>query len=124
MKNLLLSLLVAKLALLSGIAGATTYYFSTSDGDDSRTNAQAQNSSTPWKSIDKLNSIFSSLMPGDKLLFKRGDVFYGTINPSKSGSAGSPIVFGAYGNGEKPIISGFVIIGTWTSIGNGLYEAT
>src|SRR5215475_10608106 len=100
MKNLLLSLLVAKLALLSGIAGATTYYFSTSDGDDSRTSAQAQNSSTPWKSIDKLNSFFSSLQAGDQVLFKRGDVFYGSINISKSGSSGSPIVFGAYGSGS------------------------
>ena|SRR5689334_22400031 len=104
-------------------AGATTYYFSSSEGDDSRTNAQARNSSSPWKSMKKLNSILSSLEPGDHVLFKRGDVFYGSIAVSKSGSEGSPIVFGAYGNGNKPIISGFVAISSWTSIGNGLYEA-
>src|SRR6185295_13489865 len=124
MKNLLILLLWAKLALLPGNASATTYYFSSSDGDDSRTSAQAQNSSTPWKSIDKLNSFFSSLQPGDQVLFKRGDVFYGSINVTKSGSSGSPIVFGAYGSGNKPIISGFATISSWTSAGNGLYEAT
>ena len=105
-------------------ANATTYYFSSSDGDDSRTNAQAQNSSTPWKSIGKLNSFFSSLQPGDQVLFKRGDVFYGGINISQSGSAGLPIVFGAYGSGNKPVISGFATVSSWTSVGNGLYEAT
>ena len=124
MKNLLTSLLLATLALLGGTASATTYYFSVTDGDDSRTSAQAQNSSTPWKSIDKLNSFFSSLQPGDQVLFKRGDVFYGSINISKSGGAGSPIVFGAYGSGNKPVISGFATISSWTSVGNGLYEAT
>src|SRR5689334_4819174 len=124
MKNLTTLLLVAMLTLYTGITGATTYYFSTTDGDDSRTNAQAQNSSTPWKSIDKLNSILSSLQAGDQVLFKRGDVFSGSINMSKSGSSGSPIVFGAYGSGNKPIISGFATISSWTSVGNGLYEAT
>ena len=111
--------------ILSGMnADAATYYFSSTDGDDSRTTAQAQNSSTPWKSIDKLNSIFSSLQPGDQVLFKKGDVFYGGINVSKSGSAGSPITFGAYGSGSKPLISGFTTISSWASVGNGLYEAT
>jgi hypothetical protein len=58
------------------------------------------------------------------VLFKRGDVFYGSINISKSGSSGSPIIFGAYGSGNKPVISGFATISSWTSVGNGLYEAT
>lgn len=110
--------------IISGIhADAATYYFSSTDGNDSRTNAQAQSSSTPWKSIDKLNSVFTSLQPGDQVLFKRGDIFYGGINISKSGSAGAPIVFGAYGSGNKPVISGFTTISSWTSVGNGLYDA-
>src|SRR4030095_9235351 len=120
----LIGIFVLKIIITSIHAGAATYYFSSTDGDDSRTSAQAQNSSTPWKSIDKLNSFFSSLQPGDQVLFKRGDVFYGSINISKSGSAGSPIVFGAYGSGNKPVISGFATISSWTSVGNGLYEAT
>src|SRR5215475_8317772 len=78
-------------------AGATNYYFSSSSGDDNRTSAQAQSSTTPWKTISKLNAIFSTLKPGDKIFFKRGDVFYGSIIPNKSGSSGLPITFDAYG---------------------------
>jgi len=57
MKNrlLLLTLFFIKLVVLPQQANATNYYFSTTDGDDSRTSAQAQNQATPWKSIDKLN---------------------------------------------------------------------
>ncbi|HMG66871.1 MAG TPA: right-handed parallel beta-helix repeat-containing protein, partial [Chitinophagaceae bacterium] len=121
MKNrlLLLTLFFIKLVVLPQQANATNYYFSTTDGDDSRTSAQAQNQATPWKSIDKLNSFFSSLQGGDQILFKRGDTFYGSITISKSG----PITLGAYGSGAKPVITGFSSISSWTSVGNGLYEA-
>jgi hypothetical protein len=89
-------------------AKAATYYFSTSQGDDSRTMQQAQNSGTPWKTIAKLNAIFSSLNAGDVVMFNRGEIFEGTIIATKSGVAGNPIVFSAYGTGAKPVISGFV----------------
>src|SRR5690554_5713730 len=116
------TLLIFTFIFLSHYSFAARYYFSTSSGDDSRTAAQAQNSSTPWKSINKLNSIFSSLKPGDEILFKRGDVFYGTIHITKSGAQGNPIVFGAYGDGPKPIITSLVNLTNWTHIGNGIYE--
>ncbi len=86
-------------------AWATNFYFSTVSGDDSRTPTQAQNSSTPWKTLNKLNSYFKNLQPGDAVLLKRGDTFYGSITVSKSGTAGSPIVVGAYGTGNKPVIT-------------------
>ena len=84
-----------------------TYYFSTSDGDDSRTSTEAQNPVKPWKTINKLNSFFATLLPGDQVLFKRGDVFYTStgITCSKSGALGNMITFGAYGTGAKPIIT-------------------
>ena len=104
-------------------AGAAIYYFSSTDGDDARTNAQAQNSSTPWKSIEKLNSFFSSLQPGDQVLFKKGDVFYGSIVINKSGSTESPIILSSYGSGMKPIITGFTNITSWNKLGNNLWES-
>lgn len=104
-------------------AGATTYYFSSSDGNDSRTSAEAQKPSTPWKSLAKLNAVFSALLPGDAVLFKRGDVFSGYINIIKSGTSVRPIRFGAYGNGKKPVISGFFTINNWTSGGTNVWEA-
>src|SRR5690606_26556748 len=67
--------------------------------------------------------IFSSLQPGDAVLFKRGETFYGSIYISKSGSSGSPIKIGAYGSGSKPVITSLVTLNNWASIGNGRYES-
>ncbi|MDR7131761.1 hypothetical protein J2X69_004126 [Algoriphagus sp. 4150] len=103
---------------------ATDYYFSSSSGDDSRSAGQAQNSSTPWRSIDKLNSISSELRPGDRVLFKSGDTFYGSILVSRGGSSGNPITYTSYGVGEKPIITSMVRVSNWVSRGNGVYEAS
>ncbi len=105
-------------------ARAATYYFSTSSGDDSRSSTQAKSSSTPWKTISKLNSFFSNLQPGDQVLFKRGETFYGLITVNKSGTASSPIVIGAYGTGNRPIITSLVTLSGWTanSTYKGVYE--
>ncbi|MFI5185216.1 MAG: right-handed parallel beta-helix repeat-containing protein [Chitinophagales bacterium] len=121
MKHLLaLLLLSAKLITVH----ATNYYFSSSSGDDSRTSTQAQNSATPWKTLTKLNSIMSTLKAGDFVYFKRGDSFYGNITITKSGSAGSPVTFSAYGTGAKPIITGFTTITSWTNLGSNIWEST
>jgi hypothetical protein len=112
-------------ALLLNIkAIANNYYFSSTDGDDSRTSSTGPDSSTPWRSIDKLNSIFSSLQAGDVILFKRGDVFYGGIIIKKSGSSRAQIKFDAYGSGAKPIITGFTDVTSWTSIGDNLWVSS
>ncbi|MEJ7586591.1 MAG: T9SS type A sorting domain-containing protein [Ferruginibacter sp.] len=113
-------------ALLSfGMASeAKNYYFSSSTGNDSYSTTQAQSQATPWKSISKLNSIFSTLVAGDIVYFKRGDTFYGSIVVNKSGSSGKPITITAYGTGARPIISGFTTLSSWSSVGNGVYKAT
>lgn len=108
---------------LWGTAHAKTYYFSTSSGNDSRSAAQAQNPATPWKSLTKLNAIFASLNPGDVVLLKRGDTFYGTLTPNQSGTAAAPITIGAYGSGAKPLISGFTTLTGWVAVGGGKYES-
>ncbi|SIN80399.1 Ig-like domain-containing protein [Algoriphagus halophilus] len=124
-KSILLKLLILVTLFYSQlqIGYATDYYFSTSSGNDGRSATQAQSPSTPWKTIDKLNSISSSLKSGDRILFRSGEVFYGTIKVASSGGSGSPIVFTSYGSGAKPIITSMVTISNFTSIGNGLYQA-
>jgi hypothetical protein len=105
-----------------GLKGVNNYYFSTTYGDDSRSSAQARNSSTPWKSLNKLNSVMSSLQAGDAVLFNRGDVFDGSINVSVSGGTNVPIIFSAYGNGNKPVINGLYTLSNWSNIGNGVWQ--
>jgi hypothetical protein len=114
--------ILASVILFSQFAEGSNYYFSSSIGDDSRTSVQARNPATPWKTITKLNSFFSSLAPGDSVLFNKGDVFVGTISPAQSGTLYSPIIISSYGLGAKPIISGFQTVTGWTSEGNGIYS--
>ncbi len=104
-------------------AQAETFYFSDISGDDSRTRVEAQSQSTPWKTLGKLNSIFSTLNPGDSILFERGNVFYGSITIKKSGSINSPIVLSTYGTGSKPVIEGLTTLSGWVADGNGIYES-
>ena len=119
MKNFFTMLLV----FFIGSAHAATYYFSSVSGDDSRTSAQAKNPSTPWKSLSKLNSFFSSLKPGDSVLLKRGETFSGSISIGRSGIEGSPVVISAYGSGNRPVITSLTPLTNWISVGNGLYES-
>ncbi len=105
---------------LSTLASATDYYVKNGGNDQN----QGTSDATAWATIEKVNSVFSSLNPGDRILFRRGDTFYGKIIISKSGSSGSPITLGAYGTGEKPIITGFTSITTWSNEGDGVYSAS
>ncbi len=49
---------------------ANIYYFSSNTGDNSRPAEEAQNSSTSWKTISKLNIFFSSLLPRHAVLYR------------------------------------------------------
>lgn len=117
-------ILVILLTLINErVAAQSNYYFSSSSGDDSRSVQQAQNPLTPWKSIDKLNSFFEKVLPGDSILFKRGDTFYGALTVNKPGTKDHPIVISAYGKGVNPVLTGFSILSFRKSSGNNIYEA-
>jgi parallel beta-helix repeat protein len=124
MKAIKFLISILALFLFSNSAIGVTYYFSTINGNDSRTAAQAQNASTPWQSINKLNSIMNTLVAGDKVLFNRGETFTGQITITVSGSSGSPITFGAYGTGVKPVIDGASPVTNWTSLGGNIWQAS
>lgn len=121
MKYILLPLLIA----LCTMVQAKTYYFSVSSGSDSYSEEQAQSQATPWKSVSKLNSIMSLLQYGDKVLFKRGDKFFGTIKVGTSGFNGMPVTFGSYGSGNtKPILDCRIQLESWTSLGGNVWESS
>ena len=101
-------------------ANAKNYYISSGSGNDTNSGTST---TTAWKTIIKLNS-FTGLVSGDAVLFNRGETFYGSIIVKKSGSSGNPIVFGAYGTGANPIITGFRTVSTWTNLGNNIWEST
>ena len=106
-----------------GLTGNNNYYFSSSMGDDARTAEQAQNPATPWKSLDKLNSVIPYLAAGDAVLLKRGDQFDGSILIKRTWNQANAIIVSAYGTGSKPIINGFATMGNWVNSGNGIWSS-
>ena len=122
MRTIFLSVFVCFLSSME--AKSTNYYFSSVSGNDSRSSGQAQNPSTPWKTISRLNSFFKYLKPGDAVLFKRDETFYGSIVITKSGTARSPITISAYGSGARPVITSLVSLSAWKANSNyrGVYD--
>ena len=110
--------IVLLLFAASTLASATNYYVSSAGNDSS----DGLTESTPWKTIAKVNSVFAGLKAGDRVLFRCGDVFYGTVNISRSGISGFPITIGSYGTGGKPVITGFTSPVSWTNTGGGIYS--
>jgi len=113
-------LLLVVFTTLCFVANATTYYISASGNDANN----GTSTSTPWKSLNKLNSYFSLLKPGDNVLLNRGDIFYGSITVNASGKAGSPITISAYGTGLNPVITGFTNVTSWNNLGSNIWEST
>jgi hypothetical protein len=118
-KFLLLFLLLFSVHALQ----AATFYFSSVSGDDSRSPLEAQNPATPWKSLDRFNSYMRFLQPGDSILFKRGEVFYGTMMAKAKGSLAGTIYYGAWGTGANPVFSGFTTVTGWAQYSPGIYSA-
>jgi len=104
--------------LLSPSAWATTYYVDATNGKDED---KGISSSTAWKSLSKVSN--SNLLPGDHVKLKRGNVWRETLTVPTSGSAGSPITFGAYGTGNNPIIKGSDLVSTWVNDGGNVWKA-
>jgi hypothetical protein len=87
-----------------------TYYVDATGGSDS---ANGTSDSTPWKTIAKVNA--ATFSAGDSILFKKGETWREQLTVPSSGSAGNPITFGAYGSGEKPVITGANLVTPGTS---------
>jgi len=100
------------------MGNASVYYISNS-GKDSNTGLTT---SQAWASLSKVNAY--PFKPGDQILFQRGSTFYGSLTVKNSGTAGNPITFGAYGTGDKPVITGFTTVTAWTNIGGNIWEST
>ncbi|MCX7669534.1 MAG: hypothetical protein N2439_05620, partial [Anaerolineae bacterium] len=126
--NCLITRLAVLLALLAAVAPApsiraapTTYYVSSSGGNDGN---NGLSESTPFKTIAKVNSL--NLQPGDRVLFKCGDTWRGEqLVIGKSGAEGAPITFGSYpaGCANRPILSGAQPISGWSVYSGNIYVA-
>ena len=90
-------------AILLGVsvaatAVAETWFVDSVHGDDS---AVGTSEATAVRSLERANKL--AVKPGDKVLFRRGGLWRGTLYP-KSGTPGNPVTYSSYGVGEKPIL--------------------
>lgn len=90
---------------LSGYASGTTYYVSSSSGNDASSGTSLN---APWQTIGHVNA--QSFNPGDSILFKRGDTWNESLVPPSSGSSGNSITFDAYGAGLAPNLTGYYAV--------------
>ena len=77
-------------------------------------------SASVYKTIADINAC--SFSAGDSILLRKGQTWREQLTVPSSGSAGSPITFGAYGTGDDPIINGADVIGTWTNLTGSLLD--
>ena len=87
--------LFAVVAFAVGIATAATWHVDSAAGDDAADGASPE---TAWRTLDRVNK--AALRPGDRMLFKRGGLWRGTLRPA-SGAPGRPITYSWYGQGPQ-----------------------
>jgi len=99
--------------MLDVLAGnwGTAYYVDNVAGNDSNSGTSE---STAWKTVARVNQ--ASFAPGDRILFKRGEIWREQLTISAAGMPNYPIFFDAYGSGNAPVISGtdLLPIPVWT----------
>lgn len=79
-----------------------SYYLDATSGDDANDGTSPENA---WKTLNKAN--MAKYKPGDKLLFKKGEVFVGTLEFTGEGTAEQRVFIDSYGDGTAmPVISG------------------
>ena len=106
------------LALSPGVQGTAYFVDSVSGADEN----DGRSPLTAWRTVGRVTrSVFA---PGDEILFRRGQVWRDTLVVAQSGREGSPITYGAYGNGQRPVISGADIFGghLWSPAGGAVWS--
>ena len=68
---------------------------------------------TAWQTVAKVNG--EAFSPGNFIAFKRGETWREALIVPSSGSSGQPVVFGAYGSGNKPLLNGAVLMTGWAA---------
>ncbi len=95
-------------------------YFVSNSGDDTN---NGLTESTPWETINKVNSYSSRFKAGDIIAFKGGDEFYGKLYFwNVHGTIDRPIILTSYGSGQA-IISGVKKILEWQRLNGNIFVA-
>lgn len=77
----------------------STFYVDSTAGSDASVGTGPED---PWRTLDMVTN--TALVPGDRVLLKRGATWDGKVHVSESGTSDLPITIGAYGDGVRPRI--------------------
>lgn len=95
-----------------------------SDGADGHSEGQA------WQTLARLQQAVDAgqVPPGSRILFRRGDVFAGTLHldartPDGAGGADTGTRLGAYGDGPTPVLDGAEDLTGWEPTGPNRWTA-
>ena len=83
------------------VAESATYHVDSINGSDRNAGTSPAKA---WKTLDRVN--FAIFVAGDKILFKAGTRYSGSLKPQGSGTKDAPIIIDMYGEGPKPRIDG------------------
>jgi hypothetical protein len=87
----------------------STYYVHATTGSDANAGTSP---AAAWQTLAKVNA--ARLLPGDSVLFARGQTWTGQLTISWSGTAGNFITFADYGSGARPILDAQSAVNTNT----------
>ncbi|OME77638.1 hypothetical protein BK120_25530 [Paenibacillus sp. FSL A5-0031] len=94
------NVVVTRIAMPVVSPGNTTYYVSSSTGDDDN---DGLSEAAAWKTLSFVNA--ATFLPGDRILLKSGDSWNEQLILRGSGTEEEPIQITSYGTGNKPVIS-------------------
>lgn len=97
-----LFMILAAVAAQAERTAPAVFYVDNERGSDAATGTAE---ATAWQTLERVNN--AALIPGDRVLFKRGGLWRGQLVP-QSGSPDNRVTYSAYGTGEKPILQGSV----------------
>ncbi|MDX2078605.1 MAG: right-handed parallel beta-helix repeat-containing protein [bacterium] len=114
------------LLIISPLSAQTTevIYYVAPNGDDNADGSE----SAPWRTLNRVQQAISTteIMAGGQILFQRNGVYEGSLNLSESyiATADAPLIFGAYGEGENPIITALFPLADWVEINTNIWQTT
>ncbi len=117
--NMIIPLLGLLAVLAGSIVHAREFYVDAERGNDTLDGIKPESA---WRSLARVNR--ATLVPGDRVLFRRGQAWRGQLVP-QSGSADGVIYYGSFGDGPKPILLGSAAMDRaedWQPAGDGMWK--
>lgn len=100
-------------------AAGQTFYVDSASGSDQNDGLAP---STAWRTMARVKNAAPGA--GDTVLLKRGSFWREQLTVARSGVEGAFVTYGAYGEGDGPVLCGADIVAGWTDAGGDLWASS